>query len=212
MNIPLKAPVECSDGVCGKSEYVVLNPVTDQVTYVVVKEDDSPHTEYMIPVDYVAETNGDTIRLQCSKEKLEKMEPFIKTTFIEEKAPDRIFGEGYGPYGMGPFYSLPYVTPDKTVYVPVEDQQVPPGELAVHRGAQVKATDGTVGRVDEFVVNPENNLITHLVMREGHLWGKKEVIIPLSAIEKTEEDSVLLKLDKHQIEALPTFPVHRRWS
>jgi hypothetical protein len=212
MEIPLKAQVECTDGVCGRSEYVVLNPVTDQVTHVVVKEDASPNTEYMIPVEYVVETKQDTIRLQCSKEKLETMEPFIKKTFIEEKVPDRIFGEGYGPYAMGSYYSLPYVTPDKTIFVPVNDQQVPPGELAVRRGARVKATDGVVGRVDEFVVNPENNLITHLVMREGHLWGKKEVIIPLSAIEETSEDSVSLKLDKHQIEDLPTFPVHRRWS
>jgi sporulation protein YlmC with PRC-barrel domain len=212
MEIPLKAKVECLDGVCGESEYVVLNPVTDQVTHVVVKEDTSPKTEYIIPVEFVAETKDDTIRLQCSKEKLETMEPFIKTTFIEEKMPDRIIGEGYGPYGMGSYYSLPYVTPDKTVYIPVEDQQVPPGELAIHRGARVKATDGEVGRVDEFVVNPKNNLITHLVMREGHLWGKKEVIIPLSAIGETGEDGVTLKLDKRQIEALPTFPVHRRWS
>jgi hypothetical protein len=26
------------------------------------------------------------------------------------------------------------------------------------------------------------------------------------------DDTVFLKLDKHQIEALPTFPLHRRWA
>jgi hypothetical protein len=49
-------------------------------------------------------------------------------------------------------------------------------------------------------------------MREGHLWGQKDVIIPLSEMGDTREDTVFLKLDKHQIEALPTFPVHRHWS
>ena len=82
----------------------------------------------------------------------------------------------------------------------------------MRRGTRVEATDGYVGKVDEFVVNPENGHITHLVMREGHLWGKKDVIIPFRRWVITREDTVFLKLDKHQIESLPTFPVHRRWS
>jgi len=106
----------------------------------------------------------------------------------------------------------PYVEPEMTVQVPVEHKQIPPGELAVQRGTRVEATDGYVGHVDEFVVNPKNHHITHLVMREGHLWGQKDVIIPLSAMVETREDTVFLKLDKHQIESLPTFPVQRRWS
>jgi hypothetical protein len=42
--------------------------------------------------------------------------------------------------------------------------------------------------------------------------GKKDVIIPLSAMGDTREDTVFLKLDKHQIESLSPFPVNRRWS
>jgi sporulation protein YlmC with PRC-barrel domain len=212
MEISLNAKVECTDGVCGRSVYVLINPVIDQVTHFVVKEDSSPNTEYIVPVDFVTETITDTIRLRCSKAELEKMDAFIKTTFVEEKVPDRNFGYSGGTYVTGSYYYLPFVTPEITVQVPVEHLQIPPGELAVHRGTRVNATDGYVGKVDEFVVNPENGHITHLVMREGHLWGKKDVIIPLSAMGDTREDTVFLKLDKHQIESLPTFPMHRRWS
>jgi hypothetical protein len=214
MQIPLNAQVECADGVCGRSAYVLINPVIDQVTHLVVKEDSPPNTEYIVPVDFVTETIADTIRLRCSKAELEEMDPFIKTTFIEEKVPDRNFGYS-GMYGMGSYYYWPYVIPGRTVQVPVEHLQIPPGELAVRRGTRVEATDGYVGHVDEFVVNPENGHITHLVMREGHLWGQKDVIIPLSAMSTmgdNREDTVFLTLDKHQIESLPTFPVHRRWS
>jgi sporulation protein YlmC with PRC-barrel domain len=84
--------------------------------------------------------------------------------------------------------------------------------MAVRRGTRIEVTDGYVGRVDELVVNAENGHITHLVMREGHLWGQKDVIIPLPAMGDTREDTVFLKIDKHQIESLPTFPMHRRWS
>ena len=212
MEIPLNAQVECTDGVCGHSEYVLIDPVADKVTHVVVKEDSSPNTEYIVPVDSVAETIDDTIRLRCSKAELEKMDPFIKTKFIEEKAPDRHFVYIGGGMGMGSYYYLPYVSAESSVYEAVEHEQIPPGELAVSRGTRVEATDGYVCKVDEFVVNPENGHITHLVMREGHLWGKKDVIIPLSAMGETRGDTVFLKLDKHQIESLPTYPVQRHWS
>jgi hypothetical protein len=215
IEVPLNAQVECTDGICGRSAYVLINPVIDQVTHLVVKEDSSPNTEYIVPVDFVTETIADTIQLRCSKAELEKMDPFIKTTYIEEQVPARNFGPAGGVTGVGGYYYLPYVTPDVTVQVPVENQQIPPGELTVRRGTRVEATDGYVGKVDEFVVNPENGHITHLVMREGHLWGQKDVIIPLSVLkpmEDTYQDTVFLKLDKHQIESLPTFPLHRRWS
>ena len=212
MEIPLNAQVECTDGVCGHSEYVLIDPVADQMTHVVVKEDSSPNTEYIIPVDSVAETIGDTIRLRWSKAELKKMDPFIKTEYIEENAPDKHFVYIGGGTGMGSYYYLPYVSAESSVYEGVEHEQIPPGELAVRRGTRVEAKDGYVGKVDEFVVNPKNGHITHLVMREGHLWGKKDVIIPLSSLGTTLNDTVFLKLDKHQIESLPTFPLKRHWS
>jgi sporulation protein YlmC with PRC-barrel domain len=211
MEIPLQAQVECTDGVCGRSAYVLINPVIDKVTHLVVREDASG-IEYIVPVDLLDETIADKIRLRCNKAELKKMPPFIKTTFIEEKVPDRKYNYPGGLYGGGSYFYLPYVASAETVQVSVEHKQIPGGELAVRRGTCVEATDGYVGHVDEFVVNPENSHITHLVMREGHLWGKKDVIIPLSAMGDTHEDTVFLKLDKQQIESLPTFPLHRRWS
>ena len=210
MEIPLKAQVECTDGVCGRCVVVLMNPVVGQVTHLVVRMDSLPHTEYIVPVDVVFATTADTIGLRCSKAELEKMEPFVQTEFIREKMP-HVY-PGYAGFGMGALYYWPYASYERTMEVPVEHLQIPPGELAVRRGTRVEATDGYVGKVDEFLVNPENGHITHLVMREGHLWGQKDVTIPLSAMGDTRKGTVFLKLDKHQIESLPTVPVHRRWS
>jgi sporulation protein YlmC with PRC-barrel domain len=212
MEIPLQAQVECTDGVCGHSAYVLINPVIDKVTHLVVREDAS-NTEYIVPVDLMDETIADMIRLRCSKAELKQMPPFIKTTFIEEKVPNKNFHYPGGLYGGEGYFYLPYVSSaEETIQVSVKRKQIPGGELTAHRGTRVEATDGYVGKVDEFVVNPKNGDITHLVMREGHLWGQKDVIIPLSALGTTLNDTVFLKLDKHEIESLPTFPLHRRWS
>ena len=207
----MQAQFECTDGVCGRSVYVLINPVIDQVISVVVKEDMFPNTEYIVPVNVITTTIAGTIQLSCSKAEVENMTPFFQTEFIQEKIPNYSEYHG-GVYGLGSYYYMPYATSEITVEVPVTHREIMPGELAIQRGTRVEATDGSIGKVDEFVVNPANNHITHLVMREGHLWGKKDVIIPLSAVAKTGETIVFLKIDKHQVESLPTFPLHRLWA
>jgi hypothetical protein len=118
MEIPLNVQVECTDGVCGRSEYVLINPVIEQVMHLVVREESSL-TEYIVPVDVVSATIADTIQLSCSKAELEKMDPFIKTEFVEEPASDRYLNYGGGLYQAGSYYYMPYVTPGTTVQVPV---------------------------------------------------------------------------------------------
>jgi sporulation protein YlmC with PRC-barrel domain len=104
----------------------------------------------------------------------------------------------------------PYQVPEVTKTVAVRHKRVPHGELAVQRGAQVRASDGRIGRVDEFLVDPEDGHITHLLLREGHLWGQKDVTIPISEIERIDENTVYLKLNKHDIGKLPAIPIRRR--
>jgi sporulation protein YlmC with PRC-barrel domain len=211
MEIPLQAQVECTDGVCGLSVYVLINPLINEVTSLVVRETSS-NTEYIVPVDVISTTIADTIRLRCNKAELEQMKPFVETQFVESKVPVGNIGLAGGMYGMGYSYYMPYVTPEITVQVPVEHLQIPSGELAVRRGTRVEAKDGYVGKVDEFVFDPKNGHITYLVMREGYLWGQKDVIIPISAMDDTGDDTLFLNIDKQQIESLPTFPVRRLWS
>jgi len=202
MDIPVNAEVECTDGPCGRSTYVILNPTTDQLTHLVVRHQRSPHAEQMVPIDQVEEATPDLIRLRCTRHELGQMDPFIETEFVRVTVPD---------YASDSYMAWPYVIPKtKTVTRTVEHEHLPSGELAVRRGARVEATDGHVGRVDEFIVNPSNGHITHLVLREGHLWGQKDVAIPVSEIGNIEEKTVYLKLDKHTIEQLPAIPVHRK--
>jgi sporulation protein YlmC with PRC-barrel domain len=212
MEIPLQAQVECTDGICGYSVYVLIDPLFDQVSHLVVKEDLSPNTEYIVPVGFISATIADTIRLTCSKAELAQMKPFVKTEFVESKMPVQNIGFAGGVYGIGSYYYMPYDMPEITMQVPVEHFQIPSGELAVQRGTRVEAKDGYVGKVDEFVVNPETGNITYLVMRGGYLWGAKNVLIPISAMDDTGDDTLFLNIDKQRLKSLPTFPVHKLWS
>src|SRR5512135_1786753 len=63
MEIPLQAQVECTDGVCGRSEYVLINPVAERATHLVVREASLPHTQYIVPIELVSAEIEGTIQL-----------------------------------------------------------------------------------------------------------------------------------------------------
>lgn len=79
---------------------------------------------------------------------------------------------------------------------------------AVRPGAHVEATDGRVGVVSELGA-AEGSDASHFVLQEGHLWGKKVVTLPLSAVDRVEGDTIYLKLDKKAVEKLPTIPLKK---
>jgi sporulation protein YlmC with PRC-barrel domain len=201
MDIPIGVDVECADGSCGKSSYVVVNPIRREITHIVVEPGGLlVQPERLVPLDLVVESTPSLIRLNCTKDEFEALESFVDLEYIKGDLSDFDYA--------GEYLLAPYRLPD-AVLTPVEVEQIPPDELAVRRGARVEATDGHVGRVDEFLIDPESEHITHLVMREGHLWGQRDVTIPISKVDRMEENTVYLKLDKESVEALPTIPVRR---
>jgi sporulation protein YlmC with PRC-barrel domain len=194
----LNAPVHCSDGLCGHSTEVVLDPKTDEVTHLVVKDHRIPHAERLVPISLVQDTTPHLILLRCNREKLAQLEPFVSVQARREQIPHYIADLGE-----------PVPVPE-THWVTTKHKAIPWGELGVHRHARVEALDAHVGQLDGFLVEPATEHITHLVLREGHLWGEKDVTIPVSEIDRIEETVIHLKLDKHSIEALPAIPIRRR--
>jgi hypothetical protein len=202
MDVPINVRVNCSDGPCGKSTRVILKPNTKEITHVVIaRGDPTSETEYLVDINRIMESNPDKIRLTLSRSELEKMPVYSATQFV----PSELGGYTGIPYMMWPYY--PAMAPFK-----IEGKPIPADELTIRRGAKVNALEGTVGRVDEFLIDPANDQITHLILREGHLWGKKEVTIPVDQIDHFKDNEVFLRLSKMDIDKLPTVPVRRSWK
>ena len=94
MDIPVDVEVHCSDGLCGRSTYVLLDPAHKEVTHLVVKEAESPHTERVVPIEAVSDTAPDVILLRCTRDELGEMDPFIRTEYIRKEMPDSEFRTG----------------------------------------------------------------------------------------------------------------------
>jgi sporulation protein YlmC with PRC-barrel domain len=201
MDIPINAAIECTDGPAGTSTAIILDPIKEQVTHVIVRKPGLFGIEYMAPIDFVIESTPNVIRLRCTTVELAQMPPFVSTHFISPNpAP-------LSNYAMGTMF-WPYIGIQSGTEI--EHENILPEALAIHRGSHVHATDGHIGEVEEFLINPVNSGITHVVLREGHFWDRKDVTIPIKNIDHIDDDIVYLKLNKQQIEKLPAIAVQRR--
>jgi sporulation protein YlmC with PRC-barrel domain len=201
-NIPIHAKIECTDGDCGKSTNVIVNPVNHQVTHIVIEDKSlSDNPTRLVPVSKFSSTAQDQVTLSCTKEELAKMPVFIVSNFIQESAPGMA-------YQSGAAYTFPYVIND-TAYASVKERNIPLGELALYSGMWIEAKDSKVGKLDELVLDKDSGEITHLLMREGHLWGKKDVAILISSVDYCDGKSIYLNIDTTTVKALPALPVKR---
>ena len=80
--LPINTAIACTDGPCGHSTAIILNPVSNQVTHLVVREPRLFDTERMVPVEFVTESTPELIRLRCTEDELVHLPPFVTTGFF----------------------------------------------------------------------------------------------------------------------------------
>jgi sporulation protein YlmC with PRC-barrel domain len=78
--------------------------------------------------------------------------------------------------------------------------------VEVRRGEHVHATDGEIGLVQGLVIDRRSHHVTHVLLQEGHLWGRKEVAIPISAVTGAG-DGIRLNITKQQVRDLPPMDI-----
>lgn len=200
------ADVSCTDGDCGEVRCLVIDPSADVVTHLVVEPKHRQGLGQLVPLDLVETTNGQ-VRLRCSKAEFEQLEPADETQFLPGT-------RGYETYGPEQVISWPYhisrggmpgVRGDTIpgVSQTVTSDNVPEGEAEVPRGEHVHATDGDIGQVQGVVVDPGNRRVTYVLLQEGHLWGRKEVLIPRDVVAGVDTDGFHLSITKQQVQNLP---------
>ena len=139
----------------------------------------------LVPLDLV-EGGPHEIRLRCTRAEFEQLDSAEESQFAPELG-------GYSAYGPGEVLTWPYYglggglgfgvgTGVDGPSVITEDAE-PPGEVSVRRGDPVYATDGPIGRVQGLVINPASHHVTHVLLQEGHLWGRKDVAIPIGSVK-----------------------------
>ena len=192
------AGASCTDGACGEVTCVVVDPLARAVTHLVVEPKHRHGAARLVPLDLVDATTGE-IRLGCSLAEFEELDPAEETRFLPgtpgypDYDPDQILVMPYYNMGMAAAYAGP---------ITVTYNTVPLDEVEVRRGDHVHATDGHIGRVQGLVIDRDSHHVTHVLLQEGHVWGRKEVAIPIGAVTGVD-DGIRLNITKQQVQDLP---------
>ncbi len=213
----LEAEVRCADGACGKLITLVINPATDAVTHLVVEPERREGPSRIVPLGFVdtggADTAAGELRLRCTRDEFEQMDPAEATYFPGDEDYENTVGS-WEPDALWPYYATGGMVPGApaspgvpgAIPEPVTVDTVPdelPDEEEVYGGEHVHATDGDIGHVLGFVVEAGSGRVTSILLREGHLLGRRTVLIPRSAVAEVGADGFRLSLTKEQVKNLP---------
>lgn len=190
MDIALDAPVSCRDGELGRVAHILVNPSLGRVTHIVVREPRSPHTLRLVPEKLLLEGGPERVRLSGDRKHFLALPEFIRQDYVPAGA--------YLALARKEHLRLP-VAPSGWTF---EHEAIPAGAVAVRGHEPVLAADGKVGKVDELLFDRHGGRVTHLILTEGHLWGKKRLLIPVELVERIEDGSIHLSIDRATVERL----------
>jgi sporulation protein YlmC with PRC-barrel domain len=213
VRLELRQAVRCTDDLLGELADVVIDPVTRRVTHLVVKPADEHALARLVPVELAAGDEGSTgISLRCSAEDFGRMPAVQETAYLRlGEAPVE---DPEWDVGIEDVLALPYYPLDGPVepieYAAVAYDRIPKGEVEIQRAsAVISADEHHLGHVDGFVVDGDTQAITHVVLEHGHLWGRRDVTIPIGAVASVEIDLIRLSLTKDDVGELPAARVRR---
>ena len=201
---------------------IVVDPLEKRVTHLVIRPQQDEGQRRLVPIQ-LAKGRDDKLReieLECTLEEAQGFESVHEAAYLrlgESPAEDPDWDVGVADVLSLPYYAgLGYAGSDTNPYPDQLDpnvslfyDRVPKGEVEIRRTSAVTSADGhSLGEVDGFVVSADEH-ITHVVLERGHVWGRKEVTIPIGAVARVESDVVHLALSKDEVGALPAVRVGR---
>jgi len=200
ITLVLGSTAVCGDGYRGEVLAVVLDPATGTATHVVVEPEGRSGLARLVPLGLVDAAPGE-IRLRCTEaefENLDAAEQTLAEFALGYQVPVQLLPPGWraadGPATEGG--TIPRIPEKETVDI------IPPGEVEERGGGHVHATDGDIGHVRAIRIDPANGQVTHVLVREGHAWARKEVAIPFSEVAGFD-DGIRLSITRRQVRDLP---------
>lgn len=200
----------------GKINRFVLDPITNEVTHIVVQKGWLFTEDKVVPFDRVRTVTEDNVILNENIGAYNQLPPFEERHYIQVDQDPNAQVPGhepayrgapayywYPPYGhLGyPAYGLgyPYLPPT------VVQQNIPANTVPLHEGVDVISSDDEhVGDVEHLLVDPDSNRATHFVISQGLLF-KDRKLIPASWINSVKEDKVHLTMSSKMLERLPSY-------
>jgi uncharacterized protein YrrD len=197
----------------GDIDRVVIDPLTDEITHLVVRKGFLFPEDRVVPISLVGSSTEDRVILKVVQdvEELPVFEQihYIRTDQLQDTTPPKA---GYvAPYywyprpGMTWWGTMPYPLYPVPPYVAQIERSIPEGTVPLEEGARVITSDGKiVGDIESIFVGPNQERATHIEISRG-LFFKERKVVPTSWITSVLEDEVHLGVSSGLIEGLPEY-------
>lgn len=212
MKIDLESHVRLDDGHELIVRDVVVDPYHLDVTHLAMTLG-SPQPTRLIPIGDVDEDDNG-LRLHRSSADLANYAPMDEMSYVRIAQPLEP-----GPrwsVGISGVLTLPYYDAELMVGTnplqTVSWHRIPAGDVEVRRRSRVTTVDQhDVGHVEGFVTDDRRH-VSHLVVDHGHLFGHRDLVVPLDAIDGVANDNVTLSITRDEVRDLPRAQVRSWWD
>jgi sporulation protein YlmC with PRC-barrel domain len=190
----------------GKIRSVVVSRDAGSVTHLMVEPDGRQGLGRLVPFELADAATGD-IWLRCTEEEFEKLPSAEETGFVPgtvgfgNSGPAQLLPENWSAAEDSHVDGAGIPGTSQTETVDIVPDLIGEQESEVQRGEHVHATDGDVGRLYGFSIDPGTGQVTHLLLKE-HLPAGKTVAIPFAKVAQFD-DGIQLSITRQEVKDLP---------
>jgi sporulation protein YlmC with PRC-barrel domain len=214
VRLVLGSPASCTDGAFGELVEVVVDPLTRKVAHLVIEPHHRHWLARLVPIELAwAAGDGRAITLSCTIAEARRLELVQHSAFLR-LGDELVVDDPDWEVGMDGVLVMPYygsdASPSHDALETAVYDRIPKGEIEIRRSSRVTTADDVqVGHVEGFVVDAGEH-ITHVLLERGHLWGKRELTIPVGAVDEVGSEAIALRLTNDEVGRLAPVPVRRR--
>lgn len=200
----------------GKINGFVLDPVTKEVTHIVIQKGWLLPEDKVVPFQMIA-SEEDRVVLSEDITDFDQLPSFEETHFVRATDDDpgdlgaardlaNRYTPGYYWYPVHPNIGYSGFGLGYDTWPAAETKRnIPDNTVALKEGADVISSDGEhVGDVERLFIDTDSNRTTHFLISQGLLF-KDRKLVPADWVTSVEEDKVHLAVPSRLLQRLPAY-------
>lgn len=194
---------------------VVIDPSSDEITHLVAKKGFLFPKDKVIPISLVMSSSEEQIKLYGFEGDFEDLDDFVEVEYVKaerERKRSMLYARGmnvppllaYPPAGHAGFGYVPVINYPEQPETELA-KKIPDGTIDIPENARVIGLNGEhVGNVEEVVVDPTSDQVSHFVISKG-VFFSEEKLIPISWVKGFDSDKLKLVVNEGIVENLPEY-------
>jgi sporulation protein YlmC with PRC-barrel domain len=197
----------------GRLDRVVLDPITKQVSHIVVRKGILLTEDRVISMDTIDRVDDEKVYLKEGISEFGRIPKFEETHYLRAEDIEKMRNGSsqlarplyWYPALGNPIHNHRLFAPPMPMYIAETQRNIPDDAVPLKEGAKVISQDGKhVGNIEEVMIDPDEERATHVVIEAGLIFPEKK-LIPALWLTNVLEDEVHLAMTSRALERVPDY-------